>query len=85
MMQKQTNNTTVTTQNAVNANNQPKSDLTPVGAIWENQASSGSVYFTLKIDEGKSISHTDKVVIFTNNKKSSAKAPDLYVFVKSHS
>lgn len=58
------------------------SDLDLVGAIWENMGKNGTPYFTLKINEGKTLTSMDKVIIFRNNRKEGEKSPDLHVFVK---
>lgn len=57
-------------------------DLDLVGAIWENTSKTGTPYFTLKINEGKTLTSMDKIIIFRNNRKEGEKSPDLHVFVK---
>lgn len=59
-----------------------ESDLDLVGAIWQNTSKTGGIYFSLKLNEGKTITSVDKVLIFNNNDKEGEKSPDLYVFVK---
>lgn len=58
------------------------SDLDLVGAIWANTGKNGTPYFTLKINEGKTLTSMDKVIIFRNNRKEGEKSPDAHVFVK---
>lgn len=60
-----------------------ENDLALVGAIWQNTSKNGGIYFTLKVNEGKTITSLDKVLIFNNNDKEGEKSPDLYVFVKT--
>lgn len=58
-------------------------DLDLVGAIWQNTSKNGGIYFSLRINEGKTLTSLDKILIFNNNDKEGEKSPDLYVFVKS--
>lgn len=78
MMQKQTVTATKPTNTTTSEN-----DLILVGGIWENRSAKGTPYFKLTINEGKTLTSLDKIVIFTNNNRKGEKSPDLFVFVKN--
>ena len=73
---------TLTAKTTIKTPAKAENDLDLVGAIWENTGKNGTPYFSLKVNEGKTLSSVDKIIIFRNNRKEGEKSPDLHVFVK---